>query len=104
MGTFWQAAEQSSESDLYIEFLRRASMSAGVYRLPAGGTDPQTPHNEDEIYFVISGRARLQAGDETGAVEAGTIAFVPALEPHRFVDIEEDLVVLVVFAPAETES
>ena len=102
MGTFWQASEQVSESDLYIEFLRRASMSAGVYRLPAGGTDPQTPHNEDEIYFVIAGRARLQAGDDTSEVEAGTIAFVPAREPHAFIEIEEDLEVLVVFSPAET--
>ena len=102
MGTIWQASEQVTESDLYIEFLRRSSMSAGVYRLAAGATDPQTPHNEDEIYFVISGRARLQTGDETFPVEAGTIAFVPALEPHSFVDIDEDLEVLVVFAPAET--
>jgi mannose-6-phosphate isomerase-like protein (cupin superfamily) len=102
VGTFWQAQEQTSETDLYIEFLRRPAMSAGVYRLAAGDTDPQSPHNEDEIYFVVSGRAHLRAGDERRPVEAGTIAFVPAHEPHAFEDIEEDLEILVVFAPAET--
>ena len=102
MGTFWQASEQKHESDLYIEFLRRSSMSAGVYRLAAGSTDPQKPHQEDEIYFVISGRAALRAGSDTSSVEAGTIAFVPAGEPHAFEDIAEDLEILVVFAPAES--
>lgn len=104
MGTFWQAQDQKSESDLYIEFLRRPSMSAGVYRLTAGSTDPQSPHSEDEIYFVISGRAHLRAGDDRQPVSAGAIAFVPAHEPHAFEDIEEDLQVLVVFAPAESDA
>ena len=30
----------------YREFLRVASMSAGVYALPAGGSDPQKPHQK----------------------------------------------------------
>jgi mannose-6-phosphate isomerase-like protein (cupin superfamily) len=102
VGTFWQAEEQKSDTDLYIEFLRRPAMSAGVYRLKAGADDPQVPHSEDEIYFVISGRGHLRAGDERRPVGAGTIAFVPAHETHAFEDIEEDLEILVVFAPAET--
>jgi mannose-6-phosphate isomerase-like protein (cupin superfamily) len=103
VGTFWRAEDQSSGSDLYAEFLRVPSMSAGIYRLAAGSSDPQVPHNEDEVYYVISGRARLRAGDDSEPVGPGTIAFVPAREPHRFEDIEEDLEVLVFFAPAETD-
>jgi quercetin dioxygenase-like cupin family protein len=34
-------------------------------------------------------------------VGPGDVAFVPAGEAHRFVDILEDLSVLVVFGPAE---
>jgi mannose-6-phosphate isomerase-like protein (cupin superfamily) len=102
MGEFWNASDLRDGAELYIEFLRRESMSAGIYRLTAGTSDEQSPHNEDEIYFIVSGRGRLRAGDESHAVGPGTIAFVPAREPHRFEDIEEDLEVLVFFAPAET--
>jgi mannose-6-phosphate isomerase-like protein (cupin superfamily) len=78
-------------------------MSAGVYVLPIGGTDPQKPHREDEMYYVIRGRARMQIGTEHGEVRAGSLVFVEARTEHRFYDIQEDLEVLVFFAPAEEE-
>ena len=87
---------------LYHEFLRRPSMSAGYYRLPAGGVDPQSPHAEDEIYVILAGRARITVGEEERAVAAGDVVFVAATVPHRFHGISEDLEVVVVFAPAET--
>src|ERR1051326_4641465 len=85
----------------YFEFARTPDFSAGVYRLPAGGTDPQTPQNADEIYYVVAGRSQFTAGRRTVSVGAGHVIFVPAREQHRFHNIEEDLEVLVVFAPAE---
>jgi mannose-6-phosphate isomerase-like protein (cupin superfamily) len=86
----------------YLEFLRIPAMSAGVYTLPAGGTDPQSPHEEDEMYYVVCGRARVKVAGEDQPVEAGSIIFVAANVEHRFHTIEEELVVLVFFAPAET--
>jgi mannose-6-phosphate isomerase-like protein (cupin superfamily) len=85
----------------YLEFLRVPTLSAGLYVLPAGATDPQQPHTEDEVYHVLSGRARIRVGEEDRAVEAGTVVFVEAGVDHRFHDIEENLEVLVFFAPAE---
>ena len=85
----------------YLEFLRVPSLSAGLYVLPAGADDPQGPHTEDEVYHVVGGRARIRVGEEDRAVEAGTVVFVEAGVEHRFHDIEEDLSVLVFFAPAE---
>jgi mannose-6-phosphate isomerase-like protein (cupin superfamily) len=85
----------------YLEFLRIPAMSAGVYTLPAGGTDPQSPHEEDEMYYVVRGRARMKVAGEDQPVEAGGIIFVAANVEHRFHTIEEELVVLVFFAPAE---
>ena len=85
----------------YLEFLRRPDLSVGLYELPAGGTDPQSPHTEDEIYFVISGRSRFRAGEEDRAAETGDVLFVAAGVPHRFHSIEEALVLLVMFAPPE---
>ena len=86
---------------LYHEFLRVPSMSAGLYELAAGVIDPQQPHTEDELYYVVRGKARIQVGDEDSAVEAGSLIFVAANVEHRFYDITEDLSVLVFFAPAE---
>ncbi len=87
---------------LYHEFARVPSLSLGLYRLPAGGEDPQSPHAEDEVYHVLSGRATLRVDDEDRPVLAGTTVYVAARVPHRFHSIEEDLEVLVLFAPAET--
>jgi mannose-6-phosphate isomerase-like protein (cupin superfamily) len=85
----------------YVEFLRVPAMSAGVYVLAAGAVDPQTPHLEDEVYYVARGRARFQRGTEERSARPGDLLFVPAREPHHFHSIEEELVLLVVFAPAE---
>jgi mannose-6-phosphate isomerase-like protein (cupin superfamily) len=87
----------------YQEFLRIPAMSAGVYVVSAGGTDPQKPHKEDELYFVVRGKAKIRVGEESRAVHAGSMIFVAASVAHRFHDIEEELVVVVFFAPAESE-
>lgn len=86
----------------YHEFLRVATMSAGVYVLKAGEKDLQSPHREDELYYVVSGKARMKVGGEDQALNAGSIVFVAASVEHRFYDIEEDITLLVFFAPAET--
>jgi mannose-6-phosphate isomerase-like protein (cupin superfamily) len=94
-------ARRAEAGRRYLEFVRAPDLSAGVYVLPAGGTDPQQPHGEDELYHVVSGRGRIVVGDEERPVAAGSVIFVAAHVPHRFVDVEEELVVLVVFGPAE---
>jgi quercetin dioxygenase-like cupin family protein len=95
--------EQRAESGkLYREFMRVPAMSVGLYVLAAGATDHQKPHREDEIYYVLRGRARFKAGMEDREVSGGDVIFVAAEVGHRFYDIAEELAVLVVFAPAET--
>jgi quercetin dioxygenase-like cupin family protein len=101
--TLPEIAEQRAASGKpYREFLRVPAMSAGLYVLPAGGTDQQKPHREDEIYYVIRGRARFKAGFEDREVSKGSVIFVAAEVGHRFYDITEELEVLVFFAPAES--
>lgn len=87
---------------LYEEFLRKPSMSAGLYELPAGSVDPQQPHTEDELYFVIAGCATFECSGKRRPVGPHETIFVEAHAPHRFVDITADLTVLVVFAPAKS--
>jgi len=95
--------QRANKNRLYLEFLRVPAMSAGVYVLPKGGTDPQKPHHEDEMYYVVRGRARMQIGSDHTELRAGSVIFVEAELGHRFYDIQEELEVLVFFAPAERE-
>ena len=97
------AAEQARRGNAYLEFLRVASMSAGIYVLRAGGSDGQSPHRQDELYYVLHGKARMRAGTQDQAVRPGSIIFIAAGVEHRFYDIEEEIALLVLFAPPETE-
>src|SRR5713226_6042351 len=97
-----QLLERLEESHrAWLEFLRAGSLSMGVYHLKAGQPDPQQPHTEDEVYYVVCGRAMFLAGSEKQSVGQGTLLFVERNVEHRFFDITEDLTVLVFFAPAE---
>ncbi len=87
------------ETTHWIDHLASNDLSVGTYSIPAGGVDDQTPHTEDEIYVVQSGRATLVTSSGTARVGPGSVVFVPAMETHRFTEILEDLAVVVIFAP-----
>jgi len=95
-------AQRAKSGKLYREFLRVPAISAGLYVLPAGATDAQRPHHEDEMYYVLRGKARFKAADQDWEISAGSVLFVVAEVEHRFYDIAEELAVLVFFAPAES--
>jgi len=92
---------ESGHTHHWVDQLRVADLSVGTYSIAAGGTDPQAPHTEDELYVVTRGRARLVGDGGAVEVEPGSVVYVPAGEAHRFVDVTEDFATLVVFAPAE---
>ena len=98
-----QNRERIEKNKLYFEFLRVPAMSAGVYVLPKGGTDLHKPHGDDEIYYVVRGKAKMQINTEHSDVRPGSIIFVEAKAQHRIYDISEEIELLVFFAPAEQE-
>lgn len=93
--------ERAQNGQFYREFLRVPAMSAGLYVLSAGSIDPQVPHHQDELYYVVRGRARFRAAGDDTEITAGSLLFVAAEVEHKFYDITEELAVLVFFAPAE---
>jgi mannose-6-phosphate isomerase-like protein (cupin superfamily) len=95
------SSQRTDSNKAYLEFLKVPDLSMGLYVLPAGGTDPQSPHTEDEVYYVVSGVAQIKVADEDRAVGAGSIVYVAKNVEHRFHSIEEELTVIVFFAPAE---
>ena len=91
--------EKKAEAErTYLEFLRVPTLSCGIYTLAAGSTDLQGAHDEDEVYFVINGRARVRVGDDERDVHAGSVLYVKATAEHSFFEIEEDITLLVFFA------
>ena len=97
-------SDRAASNKLYLEFLKVPELSMGLYVLPVGGTDPQSPHTEDEIYYVVSGQAQIKVADEDRQVQAGSIVYVAKNVEHRFHTIQEELTVLVFFAPAENSN
>ena len=99
---FSQLNEQrASEKKAWLQFLDKSSLRCGVYHLKAGSKDPQQPHAEDEVYYVVSGKSHFEVNGNAIAVGPGSVIFVAAGDEHRFMDIEEDLSVLVFFAKNE---
>ena len=94
-------SQQKESNKPYLEFLKIPDLSMGVYVLPTGGVDSQSPHSEDEVYYIVSGRAKIQVAGEDQDVRAGSIVYVAKNVEHRFHLIEEELKVIVFFAPAE---
>jgi mannose-6-phosphate isomerase-like protein (cupin superfamily) len=85
----------------YSEFLRRRGMSLGLFVLPVGSVDRQHPHMADEVYIVLEGRGTLRVVDEDVPVQPGSIVSVDHGEEHHFINVVEDLKMLVVFAPPD---
>jgi mannose-6-phosphate isomerase-like protein (cupin superfamily) len=94
-------SQRADANKLYLEFLKVPDLSMGLYVLPAGSVDPQSPHTEDEVYYVVSGKAQILVADENREVQAGSIVYVAKNVAHRFHSIEKELTVVVFFAPTE---
>ena len=95
-------AQARAASDSYVgEVLRSDLLSVGLYIVPAGGTDDQSPHGEDEVYYAVRGRAKIRVGTDDHPVQPGTVLFVPAKAVHYFHDISEELILVVFWAPPE---
>ena len=89
---------QRSSGRPYREFVRVPALSCGIYTLAAGARDLQAPHDEDEVYLVVSGRGRVRVDGQERSVGRGTILYVGATSEHSFFEIEEDITLLVFFA------
>lgn len=92
-------APPDGEPNHWVEHLRATDLSLGTYSVPAGGVDDQRPHLEDEVYVVQTGEATIQTDSGEVRVGPGSVVFVPANEGHRYVDITEDLTLIVIVAP-----
>jgi len=80
------------------------NLSASFFKLSPGKVSEKGVHlNEEEMYYVVSGKAKLTIGDKNFLVEKGMIIFIPPGEWHQSISIgETDLCYLCVFSPQVT--
>jgi len=97
-------ARHAERGEPYLRLLDEPTLSTGLYILPAGGVDHQTPHRLDEVYYIITGRATFVVDGQERPARAGDVIFVKRGVDHRFTDIEEEMHVLVFFSKAHPDS
>jgi mannose-6-phosphate isomerase-like protein (cupin superfamily) len=88
-------AARESADKTYGVLLEHGTLELGFYK--PDGIDPQEPHEQDEVYMVLSGTGYFVKGEERQAFEPGEALFVPAGMVHRFEDFSEDFAAWVVF-------
>ena len=89
------ATAAAGEPFRYAVAFEHGTLELGMYA-PAG-SDPQQPHDRDEVYVVMRGSGHFRNGDVVEAFGPGDALFVPAGVEHRFEDFTEDIQVWVVF-------
>lgn len=90
--------ELKSGNRRYLPFLNVDKLRTGLYVLPAGAVDTQQPHEHDEVYYVLSGKAKFIADQNETEVQEGAVFYVKANIEHKFFAIEEELKILVFFS------
>ncbi len=98
----WQIAElqatRQKKGGPWLEFLKRPDLSTGLYELKKGQTDGQQPHARDEIYYVVKGKAMFESEGKATDIKAGSVIYVRKQIDHRFLNVTEDLSLLVMFS------
>ncbi len=84
-----------SERHIYGVLLQHGTLELGFYK--PEGSDPQKPHDQDEIYIIQSGSGFFVHGEKREPIEPGEALFVPAGDIHRFEDFSDDFAAWVVF-------
>lgn len=93
--------KQQESKRSYLPFLNVRTLNCGIYVLEKGEVDRQSPHRQDEVYYVVEGKGRFTVGTEDVEVKPGAVLYVKAGIEHRFHDITEDVKLLVFFSAAK---
>lgn len=79
----------------FATIFQHGSLAVEIYA--PRGTDPQSPHTRDEVYFVAAGRGEFVCGESRQAFGPTDLLFAAAGVVHRFENFSGDLAVWVLF-------
>jgi len=90
--------EKIKNNNSYFQtFINKDRLAAGVLVLKPGEEDTQTPHDSDEVYYVISGNGFLKIKDKDYKVSKDKLFFVAKDVEHCFHGNTRELKVLYFF-------
>jgi mannose-6-phosphate isomerase-like protein (cupin superfamily) len=91
-----EAMKQIPDGDSrFAEIFRHGSLRLEIYA--PRSRDPQQPHKQDEIYFVVKGEGIFVNGETRQPFGPGDVMFAAAGEVHRFEDFTDDFYTWVIF-------
>ncbi|MEF8775591.1 MAG: cupin domain-containing protein [Haloarculaceae archaeon] len=90
------------EDAQFAEVLGTESVTIEIGKYPTAS--PKNPHNEDEVYYIVSGSGMIRVGDETYNVETGDVVFVEQGFEHDFFNIDEEITALTIFLGSDDPS
>lgn len=83
------------KGECYFYPIKHGSMRVGIYA--PRGTDPQKPHDQDEIYIIQQGTGEFELDSEVMRFQPGDVLFVKAGATHLFKNFSDDFMTWVVF-------
>jgi len=88
---------RKNNNKYFQTFINRESLAAGILVLQPGEEDTQTPHDSDEIYYIINGDGFLKINKKDYPVSEGKTFFVQKNVEHCFFGNTKELVVMYFF-------
>jgi mannose-6-phosphate isomerase-like protein (cupin superfamily) len=92
--------ERAASDEDWLPFLDADTLTLGLYHVRDSDEAAHAPHARDEVYYVLSGHGKIRVQGADHPVAPGAVLFVPALQPHHFHSITEELSLLVFFSNA----
>ena len=90
------------DNSYFHTFINKDSLAAGILFLKPGEEDTQEPHENDEVYFVISGNGYLKIKNKNYKVSKDKLFFVAKGVPHFFHSNTNNLKVLYFFGGSDS--
>lgn len=84
-----------SKETRFVVLFEHGTASVEIYR--PHQVDLQVPHDQDEIYVILSGSGFFVHDGVRQPFEPGEVLFVAAGVPHRFEQFTEDFTTWVIF-------
>lgn len=97
-----QYIEKITHQNTYFHtFINRESLAAGILVLQSGQKDPQEPHENDEVYFILKGDGFLKINKKDYSVSKNKLYFVAKNTDHFFHGNKTEIVALYFFGGSD---
>ena len=89
--------EIRKNENYFHTFIDRETLAVGVLVLQPGEEDTQTPHDSNEVYYIVKGDGFLKINKKDYSVSGGKVFFVQKDIEHYFFGNKKELIVLYFF-------